>query len=128
MEARTWSSQPLGLDAPDILDFASGSFVNTTPQAAVRFSDADHGLVVLGLSGKTNLIALRTADGGATWKEESLPADLGKPYLSCDGKFVTVNQWGKGITLLKYEQKISVTVTITPKFTGKNNRFAAVAY
>ena len=100
---KTWSSKPLGLDAPDILDFASGPFVNTTPQAAVRFSDADHGLVVLGLSGKTSLIALRTADGGATWKEESLPAELGKPYLSRDGKFLTVNQWGKWITLLKYE-------------------------
>jgi photosystem II stability/assembly factor-like uncharacterized protein len=100
---KTWSSRSLGLDAPDILDFASGSFVNTTPQAAVRFVDAEHGLVVLGLSGKTHLIALRNADGGETWKEENLPAELGKPYLSRDGKFLTVNQWGKWITLLKYE-------------------------
>jgi photosystem II stability/assembly factor-like uncharacterized protein len=100
---KTWSSQSLGLDAPNIMGFGSGPFINETPQAAVRFVDADHGLVILGLSGKTNMIALRTADGGKTWKEESLPTELGTPYLSRDGKFLTVNQWGKGVTLLKYE-------------------------
>ena len=100
---KTWSSRPLGLDNPGILGFASGAFVNETPQAAVRFIDAGHGLIVLGLSGNTNLVAFRTADGGKTWKEERLPAELGKPYLSRDGKFLTVNQWGKWATLLKYE-------------------------
>ncbi len=100
---KTWSSRSLGLNAPGIKGFASGAFINETPQAAVRFTDANHGLVVLGLSGKTNMIALRTADGGKTWKEESLPAETGTPYLSRDGKFLTVNQWGKGLTVLKYE-------------------------
>jgi photosystem II stability/assembly factor-like uncharacterized protein len=99
----TWSSQSLGLDGPNILGFGSGQFINETPQAAVRFLDGKHGLVVLGLSGKTSLIALRTADGGKTWKEESLPAELGTPYISRSGKFLTVNQWGKGLMLLKYE-------------------------
>lgn len=100
---KTWSSQSLGLNSPNIMGFVSGGFVNETPQAAVRFSDADHGLVVLGLSGETSMVALRTADGGKTWKKETLPAGLGKPYISRDGKFLTVNQWGKGTTLLKYE-------------------------
>jgi photosystem II stability/assembly factor-like uncharacterized protein len=99
----TWSSKSLGLDAPNIMGFVSGGFVNEIPQAAVRFFDAKHGLVVLGLSGKTNLIALRTADGGKTWKEESLPAGPGAPYISRDGKFLTVNLWGNGVTLLKYK-------------------------
>jgi hypothetical protein len=49
------------------------------------------------------MIALRTADGGATWKEESLPANFGVFYISRDGRFVTVNKWGTGTTLLKYE-------------------------
>jgi photosystem II stability/assembly factor-like uncharacterized protein len=101
--SKTWSSQSLGLDNPNILGFGSGPFVNETPQAAVRFFDANNGLVILGLAGKTNLIALRTADGGKTWKEESLPAELGKPYLSRDGKYLTVNQWGKWATLLKFK-------------------------
>jgi photosystem II stability/assembly factor-like uncharacterized protein len=100
---KTWSSQSLGLTSPSILGFGSGPFINETPQAAVRFQDANHGLVVLGLSGKTSLMALRTADGGKTWKEEALPVQLGTPYLSRDGKFLTMNQWGKGVTLLKYE-------------------------
>jgi photosystem II stability/assembly factor-like uncharacterized protein len=100
---KTWSSKSLGLDAPNILGFVSAGFVNEIPQAAVRFLDAKHGLVVLGLSGKTNLVALRTADGGKTWKEENLPAGLGAAYISHNGKFLTVNLWGKGTTLLKYE-------------------------
>jgi photosystem II stability/assembly factor-like uncharacterized protein len=100
---KSWSSKSLGLDAPSIMGFVSGGFVNEIPQAAVRFFDSNHGLVVLGLSGKTNLVALRTADGGKSWKEESLPSGLGAPYISHNGKFLTVNLWGKGITLLKYE-------------------------
>ena len=100
---KTWSSQSLGLDNPGIMGFASGQFINEIPQAAVRFVDANHGLVVLGLSGKTSMIALRTTDGGKTWKEENLPAKPGTPYISNDGKFLTVNKWGEGITLLKYE-------------------------
>jgi photosystem II stability/assembly factor-like uncharacterized protein len=101
---KTWSSQSLGLDHPSIMGFSTEKFINETPQAAVRFLDAEHGLVVLGLSGKTSMIALRTADGGKTWKEESLPTKLfGAPYISRDGKFVTVNKWGEGTTVLKYE-------------------------
>ena len=99
----TWISQSLGLDNPKILDYASGPFVNATPQAAVRFFDADNGLVVLGLSGETNMVALRTADGGKTWKKESIPGGLGKPYLSRDGKFLTLNLMGKGATVLEYK-------------------------
>ena len=99
----TWISQSLGLDNPKILDYASGPFVNATPQAAVRFFDADNGLVVLGLSGETNMVALRTSDGGKTWKKESVPGGLGKPYLSRDGKFLTLNLMGKGVTVLEYK-------------------------
>jgi photosystem II stability/assembly factor-like uncharacterized protein len=102
----TWSPRSLGLTSPGIKGFVDpkSPFINETPQAAVRFTDANHGLVVLGLTGKTNMIALRTADGGKTWKEETLPVDfLGIPYISRDGKSLTVNLWGKGLTVLKYE-------------------------
>jgi photosystem II stability/assembly factor-like uncharacterized protein len=98
---KTWTPRSLGLSSPVILGFGSGGWINETPQAAVRFTDANHGLVVLGLSGKTNVIALRTADGGKTWKEESVPAKLGKPFISRDGKFLTVSKWQDGLTLLK---------------------------
>ena len=99
----TWSSQSLGLESPDIMGFVSEGFVNEIPQAAVRFIDDKNGLVVLGLTGKTSMIALHTTDGGKTWKEEGLPAKLfGAASISRDGKFVTINKWGEGTTLLKY--------------------------
>jgi photosystem II stability/assembly factor-like uncharacterized protein len=103
---KTWSTQSLGLTSPGIKGFVDpkSPFVNETPQAAVRFTDAKHGLVILGLSSKEKMIALRTADGGKTWKEEALPVDFfGVPYITHDGKFVTVNLWGKGLTVLKSE-------------------------
>ena len=101
---KTWSSKSLGLDNPSIMGFASGFFINEIPQTAVRFTDSNHGVVVMGISGKSSMIALQTADGGKTWKEESLPAKLfGAPYISRDGKFVTINKWGEGTTVLKYE-------------------------
>jgi len=58
-----------------------------------------------GITGRAGDVgkARYTSDGGKTWKEESLPAESGTPYISRDGKFLTVNQWGKGLTLLKYE-------------------------
>ncbi len=100
----TWSSQSLGLENPAILGFVSGGFVNETPQAAIRFTNADKGLIVLGLNGKAGMIAMRTADGGKTWKEESLPVKFfGVPYISRDGKFVTVNKWNEGAIVLEYK-------------------------
>ena len=51
-----------------------------------------------------------SADGGKTWKEEALDAKFGAPYISRDGKFVTVNKWNDSTTgqegyttLLKYD-------------------------
>jgi photosystem II stability/assembly factor-like uncharacterized protein len=99
---KTWASCSLGLENPAILGFGSGGgWVNETPQAAVRFTDAKNGLVALGLDGNTNMIVLCTADGGKTWKKENVPAKLGKPYISRDGKFLTVSKWLEGLTLLK---------------------------
>ncbi len=98
---KTWVSRSLGLNKPAILGFGSGGWINETPQVAVRFTSANNGLVVLGLSGNANMIALRTADGGKTWKEESVPAKLGKPFISRDGKFLTVSKWQEGLILLK---------------------------
>jgi photosystem II stability/assembly factor-like uncharacterized protein len=93
---KTWTSQSLGLDDPTVMPLE-------TPAAAVRFFDADNGLIILGLFGDTNMMALRTADGGATWEVESLPSGLGVPYLSRDGKFLAVHQFSKGLTLFKYK-------------------------
>lgn len=101
---KTWSSRSMGIESTGIMGFVNSGFVNEIPQAAIRFVDARHGLVVLGLTGRAGMIAVRTADGGKTWKEERLPVTLfGAPYISRDGRFVTINKWGEGTTLLKYE-------------------------
>jgi photosystem II stability/assembly factor-like uncharacterized protein len=98
---KSWTSCPLGLKDPVIQGFGSGGWINETPEAAIRFTDANNGLIALGLSDKESMIALRTADGGKSWKEEAVPAKKGKPFISRDGRFLTVSKWQEGLTLLK---------------------------
>jgi photosystem II stability/assembly factor-like uncharacterized protein len=72
---------------------------------AMRFLDADHGVIVLNLigGGDNKVVALRTADGGQTWQEESVPAEIGVPYLSSDGKFLTLyGLLNSDVTVLRY--------------------------
>jgi photosystem II stability/assembly factor-like uncharacterized protein len=72
----------------------------------MRFLDANHGIVVLSLAGggESKIVALRTTDGGQTWEEEAVPAEIGKPYLTNDGMLLTVASFlniGE-ITVLRY--------------------------
>ena len=98
---KTWKSCSLGLENPVIPGFEQENAWIQTPFAAVRFTDENKGLVVLGLKGNENMIAMRTVDGGKTWRNENVPAKLGKPFISRDGKFLTVSKWQVGLTLLK---------------------------
>jgi photosystem II stability/assembly factor-like uncharacterized protein len=90
----TWTGVPLGLEK----DVIAG---DSLPLAAVRFADPDHGVVVVSpeRSGGT-LIALRTADGGASWTGESIPAKLGALFLTHDGALLTVLDGDGRVTLL----------------------------
>jgi len=62
------------------------------PSAAIRFLDDDHWLIVLSLAGggANKTVALRTEDAGKTWREESVPAGFGVPYLSHDSMYLTI--------------------------------------
>ena len=100
---KTWTSKPLGLTG----DVVSPS---GTPQAAMRFSDATHGVVVARLAGDApKLVAFRTSDGGATWQTEQVGLnfahgnDVTSVYLAHDGVSLTVLDTHRGITLLKYK-------------------------
>jgi photosystem II stability/assembly factor-like uncharacterized protein len=100
----TWSSQTLGLADKygDMEPMPPGSVA----PVAIRFFDAEHGLIVLSLvgGGRSKVVALRTADGGQTWAEEVVPAEIGVPYLTHDGRFLTIHSFfntGK-ITVLRY--------------------------
>jgi photosystem II stability/assembly factor-like uncharacterized protein len=99
---KTWTSKALGL-ADDVVE------ESTTPQAAMRFSDATHGVIVARLPGDApKLVAFRTADGGATWKTEQVGLalahgnDITSVYLAHDGVNLTVVDTHHGVALLNY--------------------------
>ncbi len=95
----TWISGSLGLEAgKELMDF-------NAPMAAMRWYDADHGLVVVSLVGKgdSEVLAFHTADGGQTWEQESVPAQFGVLYLTRDGRVLTITHLGNKITVLRYE-------------------------
>ena len=99
---QSWSSHPLGLDL-------EGSAIPSreTASAAVRFTDADHGLVVIHLAGglSSRVVALRTTDGGQTWEQEDVTTTslLVALYLSHDGSVLTVtDQTEAQVIVLRY--------------------------
>jgi len=59
--------------------------------AAMRFTDADHGLIALNVigEGRGRTFALRTTDGGETWVKETLPVEMGMFHLTRDGYYLT---------------------------------------
>ena len=58
---------------------------------ALRFTDADHGFAALSLlaGGSGRTLGLRTADGGRTWTQESLPVPMGMFHLTRDAVTLT---------------------------------------
>jgi photosystem II stability/assembly factor-like uncharacterized protein len=100
---KSWSTQTLGLDKYGEMKLLP---VTETTTAAMRFIDADHGIVVLSLAGggDSQVVALRTTDGGQTWEEEIVPAKLSIPYLTRDGALLTLVGLleTSSITVLRY--------------------------
>lgn len=74
--------------------------------AAMRFSDSDHGLIVVSPGDYGNegqVMAFHTHNGGKTWTSRSLPVSAGQVYLSRQG-FLTVITAYDQLTLLRYEE------------------------
>jgi hypothetical protein len=75
--------------------------------AAMRFSDAEHGLVVVSpgdYGSKGQVMAFHTWDGGASWTSELIPVSPGPVYLSREGGYLTVITAYDQLTLLRYEE------------------------
>jgi photosystem II stability/assembly factor-like uncharacterized protein len=79
----SWRSIDLGLGKPVLIGAEM-------PMAAMRFPDAEHGVIVLGLKDDDGrVMAVRTSDGGLTWQRTELPIRLGAFRLSKDGEILT---------------------------------------
>jgi photosystem II stability/assembly factor-like uncharacterized protein len=75
--------------------------------AAMRFSDAEHGLIVVSpgdYGNKGQVMAFHTSNGGRTWASESVPVSAGSVYLSRQGGFLTVITAYDQLTLLRYTE------------------------
>ncbi len=81
---QSWVAQSMGL--------GSGTIPRYAHTAAIRFFDAERGVIVLNLEqgGKALVLAMRTADGGQTWEQEQVPAHPGYLYLARDGGTLAV--------------------------------------
>lgn len=73
--------------------------------AVIKFSDEDNGLVIF-FNKDMKLMAMRTSDGGDSWKDEKMPdIKYGYLYLTRDLKTLSVsNPTDKIITVLKYNK------------------------
>jgi photosystem II stability/assembly factor-like uncharacterized protein len=98
---QSWTANSLGLKLEDRVIVPNLS----SPSAAVRFADADNGLVVLNYAGggEIKILALRTADGGQTWTQEDVMSTVAGAivHLSPDGEYVTLYDSGE-FTVLHY--------------------------
>jgi photosystem II stability/assembly factor-like uncharacterized protein len=94
---KSWTAKPLGLEKKI---FSS----DTLPMAAIRFTDANSGIVIVSPEDSDGaLVALRTTDGGSSWNQEALPAKSGPLHITHDGRFVSILGGDSSITLLHYD-------------------------
>jgi photosystem II stability/assembly factor-like uncharacterized protein len=94
----TWTSSKIDLEGEDIPE-------SKMPWAAIRFQDENNGMIVY--IGKTRkLYGILTEDGGSTWKPVTMPDILVMaPFISRDGKYLTLSSSLKTILLYKLEVK-----------------------
>jgi photosystem II stability/assembly factor-like uncharacterized protein len=93
----TWTTEKI--------DLAGESFANSkVPPAAVNFQDEDHGMIVYATK-SFKLICIKTEDGGRTWETVPMPrVSCYSPYISRDGKFLTLSSVTRQICLYKLEE------------------------
>ncbi len=83
---KSWRQVALGLNVAEYYLRPSN-----TPTAALRFSDADHGVIIVRqLQPVGQWIQMITADGGKTWNRQAAPGNIGTIFLTRDGKYVTI--------------------------------------
>ncbi len=94
---QTWTTRSLELAGNEKLTIARA------PTAAIRFSDAQNGMVVFDL--KDSVFSARTTDGGQTWKREPVEINYKAPtlYLAHDGLTLTAIDGLVNLMVLRYQ-------------------------
>jgi photosystem II stability/assembly factor-like uncharacterized protein len=95
---QTWTAHSLGLAGNEELTIAYA------PTAAMRFTDAQNGMVVFDLN--DSVFSARTTDGGQTWKREPVAITYQTPtlYLAHDGLTLTAIDGMFNLTVLHYQR------------------------
>jgi photosystem II stability/assembly factor-like uncharacterized protein len=79
---------------------------STYQMAAMRFSDALHGLIVVSEDYQIGKVkAFHTTDGGLTWISELVPVTSGPVFLSRDEDLLTVITGPDILSILRYSQE-----------------------
>lgn len=95
---KTWTEQAIDLAGEKILQ-------NTMPMAAINFQDEKNGMIIYGTK-SYQVFCLKTEDGGSTWESVKMPKTFGQsPYLSRDGRFLTISTPLKKISLYQLTDK-----------------------
>lgn len=95
---KTWSTQTIDLQGEKIAN-------TKMPSAAINFQDVDHGMIVFATK-SFKVFCLRTEDGGNTWENIDMPkVKCFAPYISRDGRLLTLSSSLKKVCLYKFENK-----------------------
>lgn len=106
---KTWAKSDLGFAKLNVDGKINGDYV---PHAAIRFTDAQNGVIAISVKDNEGWKAyiMKTSDAGKTWSETplQLSKELQNPlkvYLSKDGKVLTLANSDNFTAVLKDEQK-----------------------
>jgi photosystem II stability/assembly factor-like uncharacterized protein len=92
----TWTSQTIDLSNEKMIS-------SSMPSAAINFQDEEHGMIIYAAK-SYQLFCIKTEDGGSSWEPVEMPQVSGiAPYISRDGKYLTVSSSLKKIGLYKFE-------------------------
>lgn len=95
---KSWTMQTIDLSGEEIP-------VSDMPSTAINFQDEEHGKIVY-TTKSYKLCGLATEDGGSTWEPIIMPEAPGlAPYLTRDGRYLTLSSVVKRIYLYKLEAK-----------------------
>lgn len=94
----TWTTETIDLMGEKIPD-------SMMPSVTISFQDDDHGMIVY-VTKSYQLVCIKTEDGGSTWQSISIPkGTCFTPYLSRDGKYLTLCSVMKKVCLYHLEEE-----------------------